>query len=98
MDLFQPVLDALYAVVVWFFEIIYGIGMLILQPLLNLFPAMGQWIQSGVSTWLSLLYYVEVANAWLPLDVGFALLGLYSGFWLIFVVGKMILKLIPFIG
>lgn len=98
MDLFQAVLDALYAVVSWFFDLIAGIALAILQPLLDWIPSILPALQSAIATWQSLLYYIEVANAWVPVDVGMILLGLYAGFLLIFLIVKVILKLTPFIG
>jgi hypothetical protein len=98
MDFFQPVLDALYAAVSWLFDLIATIALGILQPLLDFFPSLAPAIQSAVSTWMSLLYYVEVANAWIPVDAGMVFLGIYSGFLLVFLTVKFVLKLIPFIG
>jgi hypothetical protein len=98
MELFQPVLDALYAAVSWLFDLIATIALAILQPLLDVFPSLAPALQSAVSTWMSLLYYFEVANAWIPIDAGLAFLGLYSVFLMVFLTVKFVLKLTPFIG
>ena len=42
--------------------------------------------------------YLATANAWIPLDLGATLLGLYFGFLAVFVTVKFVLKLIPTIG
>ena len=46
----------------------------------------------------SLAGYMAIANCWIPLDLGLSLLLIYWGFVSMFVMIKMVLKLIPWIG
>jgi hypothetical protein len=98
MDLFQSVLDAFYVFIAWLWEIIAGLAATLVSPLLDWFPNVTPVLNDGLAAWMSLMTYLEVANAWIPLDAGFVLLNLYAAFMLQFLVVKLVLKLAPFIG
>ena len=43
-------------------------------------------------------HYIEVANAWVALDYGFTMMGVFYTFLAVFVVLKFVLKIIPTVG
>lgn len=53
----------------------------------NYVPDFGQYSQ-----------YLSAANQWFPLSEGVVMAAAFFGFLLVFVVGKMVLKLIPGVG
>ena len=61
----------------------------------HLFAAIPEQFQADAASYGQ---YIEVANAWVPLDYGITLLGIYYTFLSVFVVIKFVLKLIPGVG
>lgn len=76
----------------WFYMMIVQFAVWIIGLFLFMIPedwcpAMGQF-----------LIYLEYANCWVALDFGIGLLSVFYAFSLVFIITKLILKLIPTIG
>lgn len=96
--LLAPLFDILKSVLFWLFDQIKALALFVFDPLLTLLAGLSIYLTPAIAVWTSLIYWVEVANAWVPIDVGLGLLAAYYTFLAIFVVSKFILKLIPGIG
>ena len=76
----------------WLLSTMLDMANSLMGAIVNNMPSGWQANISGIAP------YVSLANAWVPIDLGLVLLGLYYTFLGVFVAVKFILKLIPGIG
>lgn len=86
------ILDALQACWRWIVDTAKSIG----EGMMNGFLADIPELQgTTIEPYYDML---QVANQWVPIDMAIAYIGVYWGFIISFIVFKMIIKFIPFIG
>jgi hypothetical protein len=87
----QYILDGFKAFFDWVISYVAVVINPILQPVADKIPDCSMNITAIVS-------FLGFLNSWFPLDYGVGLIAVYYTILLIFIVGRSVLKFVPFIG
>ena len=94
--MFQEVIDRLLAILMMFGEWLLELPLQGLQVLLDqMWAALPASLQTDMS---SMVAYFEAVNEWAPLGEALAVFGAVMTFKFVFVIVKLIVKLIPTVG
>ena len=99
--IFSTLVDWFDAAIRWLFDAILSVVIHILDGFL-LFVATVLDASGALTLFTTAMNtlgtFFQVMNGWIPVDIGFMLIGAFLSFVVTFIVFKFVLKLIPFIG